>query len=111
LARHAMYRLNPNCVTTVKQVDSDRIHWICRGSYMVVSHINSTQEKWQIENLYKFLKTKCSHKEGSIPITFYIWSVEHNSRVWSIFFLRRIFKISSNLLVIEDKYKTTFVID
>jgi hypothetical protein len=26
LARHAMYRLNPNCVTTVKQVDSDRIH-------------------------------------------------------------------------------------
>ncbi len=45
----------------------------------------------------EFQKTKCNHKEGSIPITFHRWSDEHNSKVWGILFLRRIFKISSNL--------------
>jgi hypothetical protein len=34
---------------------------------MVVTHSNNTQEKWQAKNLYRFQKTKCSHKEGSIP--------------------------------------------
>jgi len=38
---------------------------------MVVTHSNSTQEKWQVENMYRFQKTKCSDKEGSIPITFH----------------------------------------
>ncbi len=38
---------------------------------MVVTHSSSTQEKWQTENLYIFQKTKCNHKEGSIPITFH----------------------------------------
>jgi len=38
---------------------------------MVVTHSGSTQEKWKTENLYIFQKTKCSHQEGSIPITFY----------------------------------------
>jgi hypothetical protein len=39
---------------------------------MVVTHNSSTQEKWQAINLYRFLKTKCSHKEGSITVTFHI---------------------------------------
>jgi len=38
---------------------------------MVVTHNSSTQQKWQTENLYRFQKTKCSHKKGSIPITFH----------------------------------------
>jgi hypothetical protein len=38
---------------------------------MILMHSNNTQEKWQVKNLYRFYKTKCSHKEGSIPITFH----------------------------------------
>ncbi len=48
---------------------------------MVVTHGNSSQEKWQTKNLYKFLKTKYNHKERSIPITFHRWNVEHSSKV------------------------------
>jgi hypothetical protein len=32
-----------------------------------------------------FKKTKCNHKEGSIPITFHIWNAKHSSKVWGIF--------------------------
>ncbi len=39
---------------------------------MVVTHSSSTQEEWKIDNMYRFQKIKCNHKEGSIPITFYI---------------------------------------
>jgi hypothetical protein len=38
---------------------------------MVITHSSSTQEKWQVKNQYRFLKTKCNHKERSIPITFH----------------------------------------
>jgi hypothetical protein len=38
---------------------------------MVITHSSSTQEKCQIENLYKFHIIKYNHKEKSIPITFY----------------------------------------
>jgi len=38
---------------------------------MVVTHSNYTQEEWKTNILYIFQKIKCSHKEGSIPITFY----------------------------------------
>ncbi len=63
---------------------------------MVATHSNNAQEEWQIGNLYRFQKTKCNHKERPIPITFYKWSSEHNNRVWSIFLLRWVFRISSN---------------
>jgi hypothetical protein len=36
---------------------------------MVVTHSSNTQEEWKIANLYK--EIKYSHKERSIPITFY----------------------------------------
>jgi hypothetical protein len=75
---------------------NNKIHPICRGGYMVVTHSSNTQKEWQIENLYRFLKTNCSHKEGLIPITFYIWSFEHSSNIWNIFLLRWILRISSN---------------
>ncbi len=48
---------------------------------MVITHSSNTQEKWQAENLYRLQKTKCNHKERSIPITFYIWNVEHDNMV------------------------------
>jgi hypothetical protein len=59
---------------------------------MVVTHTSSTPKKWQVKNLYKF-----QPKKGSIIITFHKWNVEHNSKVWGIFLLRWIFKISSNI--------------
>jgi hypothetical protein len=37
---------------------------------MIVTHSSSTQEKWQTGNLYKFHKTKCSHKKGPYPLPF-----------------------------------------
>jgi len=37
---------------------------------MVVTHSSNTQEKWQTKNLYRFQKTKCNHKERSIPLLF-----------------------------------------
>ncbi len=80
-----------------KHVVNNYIYSICKRGYMVVTHSSSTQEKWQTKNMYKFQKIKCNHKEGSIPITFHRWSFEHNSKVWGIFFLKWIFKISSNL--------------
>ncbi len=75
LAHQVGYRLNLNYATIVKQ-DIDKL--------LVVRFIQYVEEatwlspivvipkkKWQIENLYRFQKTKCSHKEGSIPITFH----------------------------------------
>ncbi len=38
---------------------------------MVITHSSNTQEEWKTKNLYRFQKIKCSHKEGSICITFY----------------------------------------
>jgi len=86
-----------NSQTRFKQVINNWIYSICRRCYLVVTRSNSTQEKWQIDNLYRFLKIQCNHKEGSIPITFHIWNVEHSSRVWGIYFFIWVFMISSNL--------------
>ncbi len=86
-----------NNQTKCRLIVNSWIYWIYRKSYMVVTHNINTQEKGQVENLYKFQKIKCNHKERSIPITFRRWNVEHNSRVWGIFFLKWIFKISSNI--------------
>jgi hypothetical protein len=50
LAHHARYRLNLNLCyssqTRYRQVVSSWIYSIYRGSYMVVTHSSSTQEKW-----------------------------------------------------------------
>jgi len=37
---------------------------------MVVNHSSITKKKWQTKDLYRFQKTKCNHKEGSIPLPF-----------------------------------------
>ncbi len=70
----AKYKLNPNYVIVVKQdidkllatgfIESIEITWL--SPIVIVP-----KKKWQAENLYRFQKTKCSHKEGSIPITFH----------------------------------------
>jgi hypothetical protein len=75
LTHQARYILNPNYATTIKQNINKllvvRFVESIEEATWVVTHSNSTQEKWQVENLYKFWKTKCSHKKGSIPITFH----------------------------------------
>jgi hypothetical protein len=82
---HIISKLCYNNQTRYKQVVSNWIYSICGRGYMVVTHSNSPQEKWQTENLYRFQNIKYSHKEGFIPIIFHKWSVEHNSnRVYTI---------------------------
>ncbi len=75
---------------------------------MVVTHSNSTQEKWQAKNLYRFQKTKCNHKEGSIPITFHIvLNIVAGYEAYS--FLdgySRYYQIS---IALEDRYQIAFV--
>ncbi len=47
LTHQAMYILNPNYVIVMKQdIDKLLVVRIYRRSYMVVTHSNSTQEKW-----------------------------------------------------------------
>jgi hypothetical protein len=96
-AHQATYILNSNYVTTIKQyinklLTTGFIQFVEEATWLSPIVI-----LWQTKYLYKFQKTKCNHKERSIPITFHRWSVEHSNMVWSIFFLKWIFKISSNL--------------
>ncbi len=73
LTHQAMYKLNPNYVTIVKQ-NIDKL--------LATRFIQSTKEAtWLLPiiiipdkngNLYRFQDIKCNHKKGSIPITFYI---------------------------------------
>ncbi len=74
-AHQARYRFNPNYVTIIKQ-DIDKL----LASRFIKSIEEATwlspiviipKKNGETENLYRFQKIKCSHKEGSIPITFY----------------------------------------
>jgi len=78
---------------------------------MVITHSNSTQEKWQIENLYKFQKNKCSHKEGSIPITFHREMLNIVVGYETYFFLDGYLRYHQIFIVLKDKYNNAFVIE
>ncbi len=72
-AHQTKYKLNPNYATTIKQ-NIDKLLAIGFIEYVeettwLFTHNNNTKKKWQVKNLYRFQKTKCSHKEGCIPIT------------------------------------------
>jgi hypothetical protein len=58
-----------------------------------------------------FWKLNATHKEGSIPITFHKWSVEHNNRVWGIFFLDGYSWYHQIYIASKDRYKIAFVMD
>ncbi len=78
------YKLNPNYVIVVKQ-DINKL--------LVVGFIQFVEEATWLSliiivpkkngklRIYKFQKSKCSHNETSIPITFHICSAQHNSKV------------------------------
>jgi hypothetical protein len=55
-----------------------------------------------------FQKTKCNHKEISIPITFYKQGFEHN---YAYSFLDGYFGYHQTFITPKDMYNTTFVID
>ncbi len=76
---------------------------------MVLTHNNSTLEKWQVENLYRFQETKCSNKEGSIPIIDEVLNTITRSETYSS--LDRILGYHQIFIILEDKYNTTFVTD
>jgi hypothetical protein len=78
---------------------------------MVVTHSNSTQEKWQIENLYKFQKNKCSHNEGSIPITSHNEMLNTLAGYEAYSFLDGYLGYHQFFIALEDKYNIAFVID
>ncbi len=77
---------------------------------MVVIHSSGTQEKWQIDNLYRFHKTKCTHKEGSIPITFHKWSENILTRYEAYSFFDGYLGYHQISIALKDRYKITFVI-
>jgi hypothetical protein len=78
---------------------------------MVVTHNSRTQEKWQVENLYKLKKTKCSHKKNPYPLPF--TNEVLNTIAWyeAYSFLDGYLKYHQIFIAPEDIYKTTFVID
>jgi hypothetical protein len=78
---------------------------------MVITHSNSTQEKWQTENLYKFQKNKYSHKEGSIPITFHNEMLNTVVGYEAYSFLDGYLGYHQISIALEDKYNIAFVID
>ncbi len=74
-AHQAMYKLNPNYVTTTKQninklLVARFIEYIEEATWLspivIVPKKNS-----QLKICIDFKKIKCSHKKGSIPITFH----------------------------------------
>ncbi len=39
--------------------------------YLVITNSGSSQEEWKVYDMCRLHKTKCSHKEILVPITFY----------------------------------------
>jgi hypothetical protein len=78
---------------------------------MVVSHSCSTQEKWQIENLHRFLKTNVTTKKDPYPLPF--TNEVLNTVAWykGYFFLNRYLGYHQISIAPENRYKTTFLID
>jgi hypothetical protein len=74
---------------------------------MVVTQSSSTQEKWQAENLYKFQKTNCNHKEGSIPFTNEVLNIVIGYEAYS--FLDGYSWYYQISRALKDKYNTAFV--
>jgi hypothetical protein len=78
---------------------------------MVVTHSSSTQEKWQIDNMYRFQKTKCSHKEGSYPLSFTNEVLNIIIGYEAYFFLDGYLGYHEISIALKDIYKITFVMD
>jgi hypothetical protein len=73
---------------------------------MVVTHSSSTQEKWQIENLYRFQKTKYSHKEGLLFIDELLNTLVGYEAYSFVGGYSRYHQIS---IALEDRYDIAFV--
>jgi hypothetical protein len=69
------------------------------------------QEKWQSKNLYRFQKTKCSHKKNPYPLPFIDEVVSTVARYEAYSFLDGYSGYHKISIAPEDRYKTTFVID
>jgi len=71
---------------------------------MVVTHSNTTQEKWQTKNLYRFQKTKCNHKEEDEMLNII-------ARYEAYVFLDGYLGYHQIFITLEEKYEITFIID
>jgi hypothetical protein len=78
---------------------------------MVVTHSSSTQEKWQIDNMYRFQKTKCNDKEGSYPLSFTDEVLNIIIGYEAYFLLDGYLRYHEISIALKDRYKITFVTD
>jgi hypothetical protein len=74
---------------------------------MVVTHSNNTQEKWKIENLNRFQKTKCWLYP--LPFTYEVLNKITWYELYS--FLDGYSGYHQISIAQEDKYNIAFVID
>ncbi len=75
LTYQVRYKLNPNYATTIKQYINKLltigfIEYVEEATWLSPIII-VPKKNGKLRNLYRFQKTKCSHNEGSIPITFH----------------------------------------
>jgi hypothetical protein len=76
---------------------------------MVVTHSNSTQEKWQIENLHNFFKTKYKHKKNPYPLLFIDEKLNIITWYMAYCFLDGYSRYHQIYIALEERYKIIFV--
>jgi hypothetical protein len=78
---------------------------------MVVTHSSSTQEKWQVNNLYKFQKLNAATKKDPYPLPFIDEMFNIIVGYEAYYFLNGYSRYHQISIVVKDRYKTTCVID
>jgi hypothetical protein len=76
---------------------------------MVVTHSSNYQKKWQTKNLYKFQKTKCSHKKDPYPLSFINEVLNIVIGYKAYYFLDGYLGYHQIFIALKDKYKIAFV--
>jgi len=71
---------------------------------MAIINCDSTKAKWEVHNLCGLQKAEFNNKKKSFSIIIFIWDMKHSGMMWGLFIDGH--QIS---IVLEDKYKTTFV--
>ncbi len=114
LTHHVRYKLNRNYVIIVKQdinklLAAGCIQYVEEATWLSpILIVPKKNGKLRIYINFKKLIV-VTKKEVTIPITFYKWSVKHNSKAWGIFFLDGYLGHHQISIAEEDRYKIAFV--
>jgi hypothetical protein len=76
---------------------------------MVVTYSNNTQEKWQTEICINFKKLSATIKKGPYPLPFTYEMLNIVARYEAYSFLDGYSRYHQIFIVLEDRYKITFV--